>query len=339
MKILLIQLYQTGDVVLTSHIPREIVKIFPDAEVDFLTFEMNAPIIENNPYINEIITTRRDAGFKSFLSLMSKIRNKKYDALLDFHNNPRSGYISFLSGAKKRICYNETKRKMFYNRLTERMPGIAGQIKLSLLRPIVNDKNFDNKSYDYKPEIYPSPESILNAETVLTNFGIDENDFFVTMSPTHKRDTRRWKIEHFIDTAKYLTEKGAKIILTYGPGEIKYINQNVTQVPESVFLMPELGLRDFIALIGKAKLHIGNDSAPHHIATAQNVPTFIIRGSTNDGWIYGSDAHTSVELGMECQPCGKSKCKISDDVPCMRDLTFEKIKPELDRFIKLNSII
>jgi len=332
MKILLIQLYQTGDVVLTTHLPREIKKIYADAEVDFLTFSANKAVLENNPFIENIITINRDDSFLTFLKSISDIRKSKYDAVLDAHNNPRSGYITFFSGAKLRIGYSTTKRKFFYNRLPERLRGKAGQIKLSLLQPLVKD--FRMEIFDYKPAVFTSESAEKKADSVLSGFGIKKDDFFVTMSPTHKKATRRWRAGHFYDTAKYLTENyNAKIILTYGPGEKEYILENFPRLPENVFLMPELSLGEFAALIGRAGLHIGNDSAPHHIATAQNVPTFIILGSSNTGWVYGSPEHTYAELGMDCQPCGKNRCLISDEIPCMKDLSFEMIKGSLDEFI------
>lgn len=336
MKILVIQLYQTGDVVLSTHIPREIKKI-TDADVDFLTFEVNRPVLENNPFISEILTINRKDGFLKFLSFINSIRKRRYDAVIDLHNNPRSAYITFLSGAEKRITYFETKRKMFYNCLPERLRGRAGQIKLSLLQPFT--ENFRLEDFEYKPQIFPSMQSQERIDKLLRDKGIAEDDFFVTISPTHKRATRRWRFEHFLDTALYLAENyGAKIMLTYGPGEKEHIAGNAPEMHDNIFLMPELNLADFIALIGKAKLHIGNDSAPHHIATAQNVPTFIILGSSNKGWVYGSPDHTSAELGLDCQPCGKAECRISPEIPCMKDLSFDMIKDRLDQFISGNSI-
>lgn len=335
MKALVVQLYQTGDVVLSTHIPKVLRQIVPGAQVDFLTFEVNKPVLENNPDINEILTIRRNDGFFKFIRTIRDIRSRRYDAVIDLHNNPRSGYITFLSGAEKRITYSGTNRWMLYNEKPERLKGIAGQIKLSLLQPFKED--FRLEDYDYKPLVHPSPESVQRVDTLLKEMGIVENDLLVTVSPTHKRDTRRWSIEHFMDTARYLTRQyEAKVMLTYGPGEKEYITENVHEMPENVFLMPELHLRDFIALIGRAGLHIGNDSAPHHIATAQDVPTFIVLGSSNTGWIYGSPEHTYAMLGMDCQPCGKSTCAISPEIPCMKNLTFEMIKDKLDSFIKEN---
>jgi len=333
MKILVIQLYQTGDVVLTSHIPRELKKIIPDASVDFLTFGVNAPLLEHSPYINRVLSISKKDGVGKFFKFISKIRAEKYDAVIDLHDNPRSAYITFLSGAKLKIGYGNSRRKFFYNRLPKRFGESAGEIKLSTLQVFTD--SFDMKTFCSKPEIRLSEQSERAASGVLKSFGISEEDFIVTISPTHKRSTRRWKLEHFIDTAKYLVDKhDAKVILTYGPGEREYITDKYSKLPKNIFLMPDMKLNDFAALIGKAKLHIGNDSAPHHIATAQNVPTFIIIGSTSTGWVYDSPEHTYAMLGIDCQPCKKSECKFEGEIPCMDQLTFDKIRDKLEKFIK-----
>ncbi|MGE4267586.1 MAG: glycosyltransferase family 9 protein [Deferribacterales bacterium] len=333
MKFLLIQLYQTGDVVLTTHIPRELKKYYPDAEIDFLTFKANKPVVENNPDIRNILTTERKGGIKEMARIIREVRRNRYDAVLDFHNNPRTAYISFLSGAKHKVCYGNSPRKFFYNTPVKVYDGCPGVIKLSLTAPFIKD--FDPAKLNAKPEVFPSVKASARAEEILKSFGISDSDFLVTMSPTHKRDTRRWKFDHFIETAVYLVkEHAAKVLLTYGPGEKEYITDRISKMPENVFLMPQTSLPEFIAVIGRAKLHIGNDSAPHHIATAQNVPTFIVIGSTSPHWVFPSPEHTYANAGLECQPCLKSTCRISPDIPCMSQFGFEDIREKLEEFIQ-----
>ncbi|WP_415238906.1 glycosyltransferase family 9 protein [Seleniivibrio woodruffii] len=333
MKFLLIQLYQTGDVVLTTHIPRELKKYYPDAEIDFLVFKANKPVLENNPNIRNILTTERKGGIGEMVRIIKEVRRNRYDAVLDFHNNPRTAYITFLSGAKYKVCYGNSSRRIFYNTPCQNLDGCPGEIKLSLTQPFIKD--FDLKRLNAKPEVFTSAQAEKKAGEVLASFGITPSDFLVTISPTHKRDTRRWKFEHFMDTAQHLVrEHGAKVLLTYGPGEKEYITDRLTELPENTFLIPQLNLSEFAAVIGRAKLHIGNDSAPHHLATAQNVPTFIVIGSTSSHWVFPSPDHTYANAGLECQPCLKSTCRISPDIPCMTDFGFEHIKEKLERFIK-----
>ena len=332
MKYLLIQLYQIGDVILTTHIPREIKKFDKNAEIDFLTFPMNVPVLKYNPNIREVLTISRDSGLKGMITTISKIRNKHYDAILDFHNNPRSAYITFLSGAKYKTGFANSPRRFFYNTKVNNMGGCPGREKLSLISPF--EKNFVMSSHNARPEIFISNESSARIDSILKGLGITENDFFITMSPTHKRETRRWKLRHFMDTARYLVDQhNAKIMLTYGPGEKQYLDDVVNNLPDNIFIMPEMNLEDFITLVSKAKFHFGNDSAPHHIATSFTIPTFVIVGSTSCNVVFESHEHSYAQMGLPCQPCHQKQCRLSPLVTCMEELTFEMIKPKLEDFL------
>ncbi|WP_022850231.1 glycosyltransferase family 9 protein [Limisalsivibrio acetivorans] len=325
MKILLIQFYQTGDLVLTTHIPELIKREKPDAEIHFLTFTANAPLLEGNPQIDKVITTKRK-DIPAFIKLLLRIRRERYDAVLDFQDNPRSTYCTLFSRANMRITYGDTSRGKVYTHTPERKTGHAGLIKTSLLTPLLGEREYtveDTRGKVYPPEISKIPKEL----------GLEGRDMIVTISPTHKNDTRRWKLRHFIDTANWLAaERNAGVIFTYGPGEEDYIREGVVET-EQIRIMPPLKLREFAGLLERADLHIGNDSAPHHIATAVNTPTFIIIGSTSPGWVLPSPKHTWISKGMDCQPCKKSECRISGDVPCMEELSFNDIKPALERFI------
>lgn len=335
MKILLIQFYQTGDVVLTTHIPRELKKIVPDSEIDFLTFTANADIVRHNPYLTNVLTIDRKSGTKGFLKLIGNIRKKKYDAVLDFHDNPRSMYCTIFSGAKIKSTYADSSRSFFYKNPVPKLHGTAVEIKLSLLA------NFCEKplELDKQTEIFFTEKETAKIDDIFNNLGINNDDFIVTVSPTHKKDTRRWAFKHFFDTASFLIKQyNAKIIYTYGPGEKEYIDEQLKElggIKENMYIMPSLSLLEFTALLDRAKLHLGNDSAPHHIATARRVPTFVIIGSSCDGWVFPSVEHTFARAEtLDCIACGKSECIHGDKIPCLKEFGFKDMKDDLENFIK-----
>lgn len=338
-KWLIIQFKQIGDVILTTHLPREIKKLYPDAEVDFLTFEINKQLLIHNPNIRNVLTVSPKGGnIETFRSVL-KVRKNKYDVILDTQNTPRSMYYVIFGGAKKAVGYKRSKRKKLYDYLVEDKGRFIGIRKLNMLQPF--DKDFDTEKYDCRGEVFFTDSDATSAIIKTSETGIDVSKPYVTLSPTHKKDTRRWKIEHFLDTANWLaSEKGFQVLLTYGPGEKEYITENMKEysgeINKNIFLAPDMTMTEFAALLSHAKLHIGNDSAPHHLAVSQKTPTFIIIGSSAKSWVHPADMHTYKNLGMECQPCRSNTCKISDDIPCMRDLTFEMIKPDLEEFISNN---
>jgi hypothetical protein len=224
MKFLLIQFYQIGDVVLTTHIPRTIKTYFPASQIDFLTYQVNESLLIHNPHISNVIPFRKQDGTLTFVKLLKTIRNARYDVVLDFQDTPRSTYTVAFSGAPNRVTYEGSSRSIFYNILPTAGKGWYPTLfKSNLLKPFIDNLNM-NRSMPPKPEIYFSEKESLGVQALLQECGISEQDFIVTMAPTHRRETKRWPLRHFYDTARYLMDRyDAKVILSWAPGEQDYI--------------------------------------------------------------------------------------------------------------------
>lgn len=340
MKFLIIQFRQIGDVVLTTPIPGMIKSRFADAQVDFLTYRTNESLLRHNPSISSILSFRKQDGLMSFFRLLKTVRANRYDAVLDFQDTPRSTYVAFFSKARSRVTYADTSRKMFYNC---RVPFVKKKrfyptiLKTSLLTPFVPD--LDVYAWPTpKPEIYFSETVERRIGDLLASRGIGENDFLVTMAPTHRRHTKRWPLDHFYQTACHLMDTyNAKIILSWGPGELDYIYSHEgfsSSKHPNLFSDVNVNLIELAALMSKAKMHVGNDSAPLHIAVSQGLPTFSVFGSTSTGWSYPADKHATVIKDIACQPCRKHKCRFGDAMPCLNDFPFSEIKDRLDAFVQ-----
>ncbi|UOD33899.1 glycosyltransferase family 9 protein [Deferribacteraceae bacterium V6Fe1] len=327
MKILIIQLYQIGDVVLTTPIPREIKNKYPDSEIHFLTTPMCNAILKYDKNIDKIFNITRDKNPLKTLKLIKDIKNEKYDYILDFQNNPRTMWISLLSNAKYRVTYSYTKRKFAYNTLIEPDKGTATQIKCSLL------KSLDIHDYNIRPIIYPGEKEIENIKQYLKNNNVED---FVIVSPTHKGNTRRWPLDNYIKLAKYIHIKtGFKVIFSYGPNEDSYLAKiKKHKLYGSIFFTNAFSLSEFVALISLAKFHTGNDSSPFHMSVALNKPSFVILGASSEGWIFPSNEYRWIRKGLDCQPCKSNKCKYGDTIPCLKELSFEDIKDEFDKFLR-----
>ena len=88
-----------------------------------------------------------------------------------------------------------------------------------------------------------------------------------------------------------------------------------------------LGLREAAACMERAALHVGNCSAPRHMATAVGTPTLTILGSTDIYWDYPSSMHRNISFGADCQPCNSNEC--SKGIFCLERLTPEAVAGEL----------
>jgi heptosyltransferase-3 len=92
-------------------------------------------------------------------------------------------------------------------------------------------------------------------------------------------------------------------------------------------LSGQLSLKELAALAARARLFVGVDSAPMHIAAAMGTPTVAIFGPSGDRewgpWQTQSRVVTS--LIHECRPCGRAGCNDSKISECLTTLPVAQV--------------
>lgn len=100
-------------------------------------------------------------------------------------------------------------------------------------------------------------------------------------------------------------------------------------------LAGQLSLKEMAALSARAKLFVGVDSAPMHIAAAMGTPTVALFGPSGDiEWGPWRTAHRIVTSNAHpCRPCGQDGCgggKISE---CLTTLSVERVLAACDELL------
>ena len=123
-KILILRLSAVGDVLRTLPAVMALRKYLPSSYIAWVVEEPSKTLLESQPGIDQVILFPRKRwtkGMKSAVKLWKtlkemgqfvlELRKKKYDIVFDFHGIIKSGMISYLSGAPKRIGYDRTSSK------------------------------------------------------------------------------------------------------------------------------------------------------------------------------------------------------------------------------------
>jgi len=90
-KILVIKLRAIGDVLLSTVVLNNLRAAFPHARIDFLTETPSREVIEGNSAVDTAIIF--DGKRESGLGLISGIRRRNYDLVIDLFGNPRSAWL------------------------------------------------------------------------------------------------------------------------------------------------------------------------------------------------------------------------------------------------------
>jgi ADP-heptose:LPS heptosyltransferase len=115
-KILIIQTAFIGDVILATPLIEKLHRFFPTAEIDFMLRKGNEGLLQQHPFIHELlIWDKKQDKVKNLLTLTRKVRKNKYDLLVNIHRFASSGLVSFLSGAKIKTGFDKNPFSFCYD--------------------------------------------------------------------------------------------------------------------------------------------------------------------------------------------------------------------------------
>ncbi len=112
-KILALQFKYFGDAVLLTPALRALREHLPDAELHLLVPEEIAPLFQHLPSLNRVWPMPRRRGRASLgetWPLIRALRREQFDRSVDFASNDRGAILSFLTGARRRLGWDETRR-------------------------------------------------------------------------------------------------------------------------------------------------------------------------------------------------------------------------------------
>jgi len=310
-RILVCQLRQIGDVLLATPSIHLLKQRFPLARIDVLTEKKCAPMLENNPDVDTVwpIDRKKLTSLFKEIAFYWSVARQGYDIVVDFQQLPRCRWVVAFSGAPVRLSYTPAwyNAWLFTHTVTPQN-GYAAMAKASVLRPLGIEWNGE------KPRLYLTEQERAFAADYLARYGVQEHHRLVTVDPTHRRATRRWPARHYGTLMARMVQEHPEMrfLLLYGPGEREEAAavRDACPCPEAVILPDEIiSLREMAACIERAVLHIGNCSAPRHIAVSVGTPTFTVLGATSPAWTFPSAEHTQTALGCDCQPCNRNSCE------------------------------
>ena len=103
---------------------------------------------------------------------------------------------------------------------------------------------------------------------------------FAILNPGAGWGAKRWPAERYGRVARALAEDGVRAILNYGPGEEDLARE--AEAASAGAAMPmKCSITELIALTRRARLFIGGDTGPLHLAAALQVPVVAIFGPTD----------------------------------------------------------
>lgn len=330
MKILVIRYRFIGDTILMIPFLRNLRYAYPDAQIDVLAGPVSREILEDCPYINELLifdTTRKhkyeNTGHekKSFWSYVKLLHQRKYDKVYVLKRSLSSALLAFFAGIPRRIGYNTEGRGLL---LTKRTPYSKNKHEVECFLDVlrtddipIRDKHLENwVSWD--------------SEKKTAEF-IKDDELKVLVHATSGNVNKQWPLEYFAQVVQHLSNSlGARVYYTGTQADAAIYDEIHSLIPEKLNIEPvnlcgKLSIKDSTALISKMKFVIGSDSGTLHIAASVNVPVIGIYGPMNpEKWMAWGDIHKPLYADLECIPCDLRK-PCPREIECLKLITPEKV--------------
>lgn len=280
-RIAIIKLSAMGDIIHAMVALQYIKKQYPNLQIDWFVESAFAPILENNPDINEIIkldlkSIKKDKKeIINQIKLIKKYEKNSYDLVIDAQGLIKSAIVSFFLG-KSRVGFskNSTREKLASFFYTKRVD-------------IAYDKNAIERNVKILSQALSfeiTKDDILNKKPFL--FYKNENEVIYEYLSKDKKNVL-FVIGASWPSKMYSKEKFAKIInnldenclITWGNETEKDIANFIANISKAKVL-PKLDLNSLKAIMSKVDLVIGNDTGPTHMAWALNISSITLFGNT-----------------------------------------------------------
>jgi heptosyltransferase-3 len=309
---LVVKLRHHGDVLLASPVLSVLKAHAPRMEIDALVYDETAPMLDGHPALAQLHAVGRQwrsLGFYGQLSkersLLRALRGRRYDLLLHLTDHARGAWLARLLGARYRVAPVVGGRGRWWQRsFTHFYPLIPNrhrvEVNLDALRRIGVQPGLQERKVHFVPG--------RDADEKISALGLPAG--FVHMHPASRWTFKCWPAERNAQLIDRLAAEGHAVVLTAAPDESGFVADILARVASKpVNLAGQLCLKELGALTARARLFIGVDSMPMHLAAAMGTPTVALFGPSNENeWGPWNVEQRIVTTTHSCRPCGVDGC-------------------------------
>jgi len=333
-KILIVRLSAIGDVVHSLPVLHALKKADPGVFLGWAVEEKAAGLIVGNPLVDRVHVMpstawkKRGLSWKNvaeFIAFVREIRDERYAISIDLQELFRSGAISFLSGAGRRIAHEGAREfaDIFAN---EKLPF---HDTFDPDKPIV-ERYLEPAAYlgaavdEVKFSLPPASKGTREYVDELL-MDTDGSKKTVVLSPATTWESKHWAEGYWSELLGKIADR-CNVIFTGTQDDLDLIGRITAAARTARYLIVagRTSLEQLTEVFRRADVVVAPDSGPAHIASATGIPAVIC--------IFGSTAykrsgprgtkHFSMSAGIDCQPCFKRSCpRRNDKMACVRRMT------------------
>jgi ADP-heptose:LPS heptosyltransferase len=273
-RLLLLQPRWLGDVLLCTPAIREARRAFPRARIDFFTEPAGAEVLRGNPHLTDLLVGGRSIATR--LQVMRAVRQRGYDAVVDFRSTGSTAHLAAISRAPVRIGVRmRGPVNLAYTDHVEpiSLSTYAAHHKVEMLRRLGIDPD---RVSDLSLELMVRPEARFRAADFWREHRLDHGPV-VAVSVVSRVAYKNWGPAKWSAVISAISREGVRVLLTHGPGEAEQVARVVADgLPSGAVVYAGTSVEGLAAALERCVLWLGNDGGPKHVAVAMGVPTLTV---------------------------------------------------------------
>ncbi|MFZ4551359.1 MAG: lipopolysaccharide heptosyltransferase I [Aquabacterium sp.] len=339
-RILIVRLSALGDIVMASGLIPALHTLYPNAEVSWVCEAGCAPLLKHNPRIKQVIIWPRSeweallkakryvALWRAIKAFRNRLREEKFDLVLDGQGLLKSGLVAWMTGAPRRVSI--IAREGSHRLVNEVVTPPPGQdpVMGSEYRYLAHYLGAPQGSFVH--DLAVGDEQRQRASNVLKQaldaaWGASATSRpIVILAPFTTRPQKHWVESNWSELAGELLAKGLQPVVLGGPADTEAANRIAATQPHLINLAGRLKLDESVALIAQAQLLIGVDTGLTHMGSALRIPTVVLFGSTRP-YREGPTPRTRILYDAPpCSPC-RRRPTCNGAFTCMTQLTTQRV--------------
>jgi heptosyltransferase-1 len=330
--ILIVRLSAIGDITFATPLIHAIRQRYPGARISWLVQGEAKGLLECHPELDQVIVWPRQEWERYWKQrrwpdlrravgqFRDELRRARFDVALDVQGLMKSGVLTWLSGAKRRIGLGSREGSQW---LMNRVIAKGGEPSQIASEYRYFAQQLELPVNDFAMHIGLSEADRSVADDWIVTKGLEHG--YVVICPFTTRPQKHWFNRSWTDLLSAIEAHwGLPVVMLGGPGDKSAVTAIDQGRDRFINMVGETSLRQAAAMIKQAKLVIGVDTGLTHMGIAMNRPTLCLFGSTRP---YLETLHENAEViyhPRRCSPCKrKPTCKGSFD--CMRDITVTEV--------------
>jgi ADP-heptose:LPS heptosyltransferase len=309
----------------------------PNARTTWIVEGRARNILDGHPLLDEIIEfprTRIRTQWKERFGLLKVVptlaefrrtlRSRRFDATIDFQGNMKSAVCTLFAGAPVRVGYERAECRepnwLFTNRKLRARGEQMHRVDRDLLLAGLLGARFEY----HVPAIGFSDEDKAVGNAFLRELGAGGPLVLLHPGTSDFMPHKRWPLERYARTAVALRRRGARVVVTWGPGE-RGMADEVARLSDGAVVVapPTPSMKSLGWLVRHADLVIGSDTGPVHLAVMLGVDVVILLGPGDPRHYY--PLHHPDRTFYERVPCSPCRFRACPDLVCMKGIDADRV--------------